>query len=157
MAIDIHEETNLRLTRRTFLGKTVRGVGSLALASLLSPSLINAAEIEKWHGIITTPHVPPKAKRIIHLCMAGGPSHLETLDYKPKLAELDGQSMPKSFTEGQPIAQLQGQADSLKCLGPTHEFKKFGESGQENEYGVSAYRKPRRRYLYCPFPENRAD
>ena len=73
MAIDIREETNLRLTRRTFLGKTVRGVGSLALASLLSPSLINAAEIEKWQGIITTPHVPPKTKRIIHLCMAGVP------------------------------------------------------------------------------------
>ncbi len=132
MAIDIHEETDLRLTRRTFLGKTVRGVGSLALASLLTPSLVNAApEIDRWQGIVTTPHVPPKAKRIIHLCMAGGPSHLETLDYKPQLAELHGQPMPKSFTEGQPIAQLQGQADSLKCLGPTHEFKKYGESGQE--------------------------
>ncbi len=132
MAIDIHEETELRLTRRTFLGKTVRGVGSLALASLLTPSIINAApEVDRWQGIVTTPHVPPKAKRIIHLCMAGGPSHLETLDYKPQLAELHGQPMPKSFTEGQPIAQLQGQADSLKCLGPTHEFKKYGASGQE--------------------------
>ncbi len=132
MAIDIHEETDLRLTRRTFLGKTVRGVGSLALASLLTPSIINAApEVDRWQGIVTTPHVPPKAKHIIHLCMAGGPSHLETLDYKPQLAELHGQPMPKSFTEGQPIAQLQGQADSLKCLGPTHEFKKYGESGQE--------------------------
>ena len=132
MAIDIHEETNLHLTRRTFLGKTVRGVGSLALASLLTPSLVNAApEIERWQGIVTAPHAPPKAKRIIHLCMAGGPSHLETLDYKPQLAELHGQPMPKSFTEGQPIAQLQGQADSLKCLGPTHEFKKYGQSGQE--------------------------
>ena len=132
MAIDIHEETNLRLTRRTFLGKAVRGIGSLALGSLLTPSLLNAApQIEQWPGIITEPHVPPKAKRIIHLCMAGGPSHLETLDYKPQLAELDGQPMPKSFTEGQPIAQLQGQADSLKCLGPTHEFKKWGQSGQE--------------------------
>jgi hypothetical protein len=39
--------------------------------------------------------------------------------------------MPKSFTEGQPIAQLQGQVNSLKCLGPTHEFKKWGKSGQE--------------------------
>ena len=132
MAIDIHKETDPRLTRRTFLGKTVRGVGSLALASLLTPSIINAApEVERWQGIVPTPHVPPKAKRIIHLCMAGGPSHLETLDYKPKLAELHGQPMPKSFTEGQPIAQLQGQADSLKCLGPTHEFKKYGQSGQE--------------------------
>ena len=41
--------------------------------------------------------------------MAGGPSHLETLDYKPKLAEMDGKPMPKSYTEGKPIAQLQGQ------------------------------------------------
>ncbi len=132
MAIDIHEETNRRLTRRTFLGKSVRSIGSLALGSLLAPSLLNAApEIERWPGIVTTSHVPPKAKRIIHLCMAGGPSHLETLDYKPQLAELHGQPMPKSFTEGQPIAQLQGQADSLKCLGPTHEFKKYGQSGQE--------------------------
>ena len=132
MAMDIHKETDLRLTRRTFLGRSVRSIGSLALGSLLTPSLLGAApEIERWPGIVTAPHVPPKAKRIIHLCMAGGPSHLETLDYKPQLAELHGESMPKSFTEGQPIAQLQGQADSLKCLGPTHEFKKYGQSGQE--------------------------
>ena len=130
--MDIHKGTDLRLTRRTFLGKSVRSIGSLALGSLLTPSLLGAApEIERWQGIVTTPHVPPKVKRVIHLCMAGGPSHLETLDYKPQLAELHGQPMPKSFTEGQPIAQLQGQADSLKCLGPTHEFKKYGQSGQE--------------------------
>ena len=130
MATDIHEETNLRLTRRTFLGKAVRSVGSLALGSLLVPSLLNAApKIERWPGIITQPHVPPKAKRVIHLCMAGGPSHLETLDYKPKLAEMHGKPMPESFTKGQPIAQLQNQ--ELKCLGPTHEFQKYGESGQE--------------------------
>ena len=61
--------------------------------------------------------------------MAGGPSHLETLDYKPKLAELSGKPMPESFTKGQPIAQLQGQ--QLKCLAPQHAFKKFGQSGQE--------------------------
>ena len=61
--------------------------------------------------------------------MSGGPSHLETFDYKPKLAELDGQPMPESFTKGQPIAQLQGQ--ELKCLGPQSKFSKHGESGQE--------------------------
>jgi hypothetical protein len=44
---------------------------------------------------------------------------------------MHGKPMPQSFTKGQPIAQLQGQANSLKCLGPTHEFKTFGESGQE--------------------------
>ncbi len=61
--------------------------------------------------------------------MAGGPSHLETFDNKPKLAELSGQAMPESFTKGQPIAQLQGQA--LKCFAPQFKFNKYGKSGQE--------------------------
>jgi hypothetical protein len=61
--------------------------------------------------------------------MAGGPSHLETLDHKPKLAEMHGEPMPESFTKGQPIAQLQGK--ELKCFAPQHPFKKYGESGQE--------------------------
>jgi len=53
--------------------------------------------------------VAPKAKRVIFLYMAGGPSHLETFDYRPQLAKLHGQPMPESFTKGQPIAQLQGK------------------------------------------------
>jgi hypothetical protein len=61
--------------------------------------------------------------------MAGGPSHLETLDYKPKLAQMHGQPMPESYTKGQPIAQLQGA--KLTCFAPQHPFKKFGKSGQE--------------------------
>ena len=61
--------------------------------------------------------------------MAGGPSHLETFDYKPKLAEMNGQPMPESFTKGQPIAQLQGA--KLNCFAPQHAFKKCGKSGQE--------------------------
>ena len=56
---------------------------------------------------------------------------METFDYKPKLEELDGKPMPKSFTEGQQIAQLQGQANNLKVLGPQHKFAKYGKSGQE--------------------------
>jgi hypothetical protein len=60
--------------------------------------------------------------------MAGGPSQLETFDDKPELARLDGQPMPDSYTVGQPIAQLQGQA--LKCLGPLTKFGKYGASGQ---------------------------
>ncbi len=61
--------------------------------------------------------------------MAGGPSHLETFDYKEKLKELDGQPMPASITDGQPIAQLQGK--ELKCLAPQFSYSKHGESGQE--------------------------
>lgn len=117
------------INRRSFLNRGTTGIGALALAAMLHDS--RAARSDgKWTGVIRKPHVQPRAKRVIHLCMAGGPSHLETLDYKPKLAEMNGKPMPKSITEGQPIAQLQGSRDNLKCLGPQHEFRNFGKSGQ---------------------------
>jgi len=126
-----YEAFKLEQTRRTFLGRAASGIGSVALAALLNPKLFadEKTPSDRWRGIITAPHVAPKAKRVIHLYMAGGPSHLETFDYKPKLAEMHGKPMPDSFTKGQPIAQLQGQ--QLKCFAPQHEFKKFGKSGQQ--------------------------
>jgi hypothetical protein len=120
------------INRRSFLGHSTASLGAMALASLLDPAALRGAESAantRWGGLIQPTHFPPRAKRVIHLCMAGGPSHLETLDYKPKLAELGGQPMPESFTKGQPIAQLQGK--ELKVLSPQHPFEKFGESGQE--------------------------
>ena len=61
--------------------------------------------------------------------MAGGPSHLESFDYKPELKRIDGQPFPASFTKGQQLAQLQNT--ELKARGPFVEFKKHGKSGQE--------------------------
>jgi hypothetical protein len=118
------------VSRRAFLGRA--GIGSMGLASLLNPALMQAErpQVDKWSGVLKKLHHKPKVKRVIHLCMAGGASHLETFDYKPKLRELNGKPMPKSVTEGQPIAQLQGKRNQLKCLGPQHDFKKFGKSGQ---------------------------
>ena len=124
----------LDIHRRTFL-RSGAAVGGVALASLLDPRFLGAAEdatrraTEEWLGVVNPRHLAPRAKRVIYLYMAGGPSHLETLDHKPKLAELHGQAMPESLTKGQPIAQLQGQ--QLKCFAPQHAFKKFGESQQE--------------------------
>lgn len=119
-----------QLTRRTFLGKTGAGIGSFALASLLSPDLGLAADpAPRGKGLLQPLHFAPKAKRVIYLTMAGGPSHLETLDYKPKLAAMHGQPMPESMTRGQQIAQLQGQ--KLLCHGPQFPFQKFGKSGAE--------------------------
>ncbi|SVC00023.1 uncharacterized protein METZ01_LOCUS252877, partial [marine metagenome] len=110
------------VSRRAFLGQT--GLGTMGLASLLNPALMAAdrPEIDKWPGVLKQLHHKPKIKRVIHLCMAGGASHLETLDYKPKLREMHGKPMPKSVTEGQPIAQLQGKRNNLTCLGPQHDF-----------------------------------
>jgi hypothetical protein len=59
-------------------------------------------------GILGKHHVPPKAKRVIFMVMAGGASHLELFDNKPELAKRHDQPMPESITRGQPIAQLQG-------------------------------------------------
>ena len=110
------------------------GVGGLALGSLLNPLAAFAKQAQQpdsdnWAGVVNPLHFPPRAKRVIFLYMAGGPSHLETFDPKPKLAELHGQPMPESFTTGQPIAQLQGQ--KLNCFGPQYEFKAWGKSGQK--------------------------
>jgi len=113
------------LTRRSFLGGGVCGIGAIAAQQLMARTTSN----ERYDGVVSPRHHPPRVKRVIHLYMAGGPSHLETLDFKPKLQELHGQPMPESFTRGQPIAQLQGQR--LTCLGPQHPFARFGESGQE--------------------------
>ena len=128
------ERFALSINRRTFLRNAAYGLGGLALASLLDPALIGGAQAAvakkgKWRGIVNPPHYPIRARRIIHLCMAGGPSHLESFDYKPKLKELDGKPFPESFTKGQQLAQLQGA--ELKARGPFCEFKKWGRSSQE--------------------------
>ncbi len=114
------------VSRRTFLGRTAAGMGTVALASLVD----RRARAEGQPGVLTPLHHRPRAKRVIFLVMAGGASHLETLDYKPKLAEMAGKPMPTSITEGQPIAQLQGNK-KLTCLAPQHAFRKWGRSGQE--------------------------
>src|SRR6187431_82432 len=101
------------LQRRTFLSQLGVGVGSAALWTLMGEdSLLHAAgdaSTNGYRGLPSLPHFPPRVKRVIFLCMAGGPSHLETFDFKPKLLELQGQPMPESYTKGQPIAQLQGR------------------------------------------------
>ncbi len=119
-----------QVKRRTFLTHAGIALGSTALATMLgTESPASNPEPAAQQGLAGLPHHPPRIKRVIFLCMAGGPSHLETFDYKPKLAELDGQPMPASFTKGQPIAQLQGQ--ELKCQGPLTKFNKYGRNGQQ--------------------------
>ncbi|MDI1311100.1 DUF1501 domain-containing protein [Prosthecobacter sp.] len=112
-------------TRRAFLGRTTQGLGSVALTSLLQPNLLHAAS----RGVLGTLPFAQKAKRVIWLTMAGGPSQLELFDPKPKLAEMDGKPMPESFTKGQQLAQLQGQ--KLVCKGPMFRFQKYGECQME--------------------------
>src|SRR5436853_5553557 len=124
-----------QITRRAFLGRAAQGVGTVALASLLGQeqALANAAGPKTQRPTPNAQRLqlayPAKAKRVIWVTMAGGPSHLETFDHKPKLAEMHGKPMPESITAGQQLAQLQGKP--LNCFGPQWGFKKFGQSGAE--------------------------
>ncbi|QEG41923.1 DUF1501 domain-containing protein [Roseimaritima ulvae] len=125
--------TDLLNNRRTFLSRCGLGIGGAAFASLLARdasarNVAAGASSANPPGREGLPHHPPRIKRVIFLCMAGGPSHLETFDYKPELERLDGQPMPTSYTEGQPIAQLQGA--KLKVQGPLTKFAQYGDSGQ---------------------------
>ena len=114
------------LTRRTFLGRSTQGVGTVALASLLGREAAVAAPAR---GVVHPLPLPPRAKRVIWLTMAGGPSQLETFDPKPKLAAMHGKPMPESFTKGQQLAQLQGQ--ELFCHAPQFKFQRFGRDQVE--------------------------
>jgi hypothetical protein len=118
--------TPSEISRRAFLSRTAQGLGAAALASLLNPRSLHAATS---HGVLQNLPLPQKAKRVIWLSMAGGPSHLETFDPKPKLGEMNGKPMPESFTKGQQLAQLQGQP--LMCFGPQHPFAKYGKNQTE--------------------------
>jgi hypothetical protein len=122
---NLFESSRRYQSRRAFLGRSAQGLGSLALASLLRGNAL----AETSSGIISPLHHAPKVKRVIWLYMAGGMSHLETFDPKPKLAALNGKPMPESITRGQQIAQLQGS--KLNCFAPQHPFKKWGQSGLE--------------------------
>lgn len=131
--LDVHaaQAVLLSQTRRKFLTSMSGSLGSLALGCLLGKQAFagddpNRNLVEKE---LRKPHRKPRAKRVIHLCMAGGPSQFELLDPKPVMKQRDGQAMPKSLTAGQPIAQLQGQA--LRIMGPQASFSPSGKSGLE--------------------------
>lgn len=115
------------LSRRAFLHRSAQGLGAAALASLSGGATSALGAEGQWRGVLKQRHRPARTRAVIHLCMAGGPSHLETFDYKPALAKLHGQAMPESYTQGKPIAQLQGK--ELKVLGPQHPFRRHGQSG----------------------------
>jgi uncharacterized protein (DUF1501 family) len=110
-------------TRRHFFAGSAAGIGSAALGTLLGESdASGASSIRKF------PNHPPKAKRVIYLYMAGGPSQFETFDDKPILRELNGKPIPSSLTDGVKLAFLQYEA--LKCFGTDVGFKRCGRSGQ---------------------------
>jgi hypothetical protein len=105
--------------RRAFLNQAGVSLGSIGLASMLSDENRAAA------SAMDSFHVPPRAKAVIYLFMAGGPSQLELFENKPKLKELSGQTPPESFMKDRRFAFLKG---TETLLGPQRPFGRYGES-----------------------------
>jgi hypothetical protein len=122
---DLDNALTLARTRRHFFRDCGVGVGSMALASLLARDA-GAAPERKDPLAPRKPHHPPKAKAVVFLFMAGGPSHLDLFDPKPKLNDLNGQKVPESFTQGKRFAFIKGDA---KLLGSPQKFEKAGKCG----------------------------
>ena len=114
------------ITRRHFFSRCALGLGSIALGSLLNETrasaFINPMAPRRSH-------FRPRAKNVIYLFMAGGPSQLELFDYKPKLIELNGQPIPESYIEGKRFAFM-GSSHGTKLLGTRRAFTRHGQSGR---------------------------
>lgn len=120
-------ENGLHVTRREFFGKSATGIGTLALASLLTRD--GNASAVPLGGLPDLPHFAPKAKRIIYLFQNGAPTHVDLFDYKPKLQELHGKPLPAGYAEGKRFSTMTGQADGKLMLAPVEPFQQHGESG----------------------------
>ena len=110
------------------LERSALGFGSVALSSLMLEERTQAA-IHQSHGRVATPHFTPQAKSIIFLFMGGGPSQVDTFDYKPELTKLDGKSTPESIREKFQRTATMGNG-TRKLMGSPFKFKRYGECGQ---------------------------
>jgi hypothetical protein len=117
-----------QITRRWFFHDCAVGVGAIALGELLRQAGFAAATRTDPLSP-KSPHYPAKAKRVIYLFMAGGPSHLELLDYKPQLAKYDGKLPPADLLHGYRAAFI--NPSTTKLLGPKFKFAKKGKCGAE--------------------------
>jgi len=113
------------IARRHFLRECGVGLGKMSLAALLT----DAFAAEGTNALAArAPHFPAKAKRVIHLFMAGAPSHLDLFDYKPELAKLEGKPLPPSVIGDQRYAFIRSDA---AVMGPRFKFAKHGQCGAE--------------------------
>ena len=126
-------EMELRgLTRRHFFGRCALGLGSIALATLMrEKAMLGSAPRSLANPLAPRPaHFTPRARNIIYLFMAGGPSQLELFDYKPRLVELNGKPIPDSYLEGKRFAFMNSSfKERTKLMGTRRSFRQHGRSG----------------------------
>ena len=123
---------NFAMKRREFFGRFAFGLGGAALFGLLNRDTFAAATPKgenPFKGILPAPHFPAKARRVIYLFMAGGPSQLDLFDHKPLLNERNGQDLPESVRMGQRLTGMTGYQATLPMAGSIFKFAQHGQSG----------------------------
>lgn len=118
-------------SRRSFLKKSSLGFGSIALSALINPSIISAQRVFKndYNNIDKSPHFIPKAKRVIYLFQSGGPSQIETFDFKPELLNWHGKEIPPSLKKTQRNSGMVEGQSSYPLVKSIFDFKQYGNSG----------------------------
>ena len=124
--MNLQREYQLLLTRRQLFGRTAVGIGTAALASLLNERLFAADRDPslKTPGALPALHFAPKAKRVIYLFMAGGPSQMDTFDFHPEMRKLHA-----SVRMGQRVTGMTAFQKSFPCVAPMFKFAQHGKSG----------------------------
>ena len=118
------------MTRRHFFRRTTNGLGIAALATLLEQDgFAQSPAPSARPGVMRVLHHAPKAKRVIYLFMSGGPSHIDLLDYKPRLRELHGTELPASVRMGQRVTGMTAGQRSFPCVAPMNGFRRCGQAG----------------------------
>ena len=120
-----HATPSSLVSRRELLQRMGMGFGGIALADLMGAARIANAS----GGTLSAPHLMPTAKRVIYLFQSGGPSQLETFDYKPLLNERHGQPLPDSVRKGQRLTGMSGNQSQLPLAGSIFKFQQQGQSG----------------------------
>ena len=120
------ENISQKLDRRNFFLKTASGLGAFALGNLLAHSS-DAKSIEQ-NLLAALPSIAPKAKRVVYLFMAGGPSQFETFDYKPRLSNMFGQDLPDSVRKGQRLTGMSANQAVLPVVPSAYKFNQHGKN-----------------------------
>ncbi|MBI2424236.1 MAG: DUF1501 domain-containing protein [Candidatus Hydrogenedentes bacterium] len=119
-------EQRLHINRRQFFGKCATGIGTAALASLVSPDLFASMSDPMAPR---APHFAPKAKRVIYLFQSGAPSQLDLFDYKPQMAKMFDQDLPDSIRMGQRLTGMTSGQTRFPVAPSIFKFQQYGQGG----------------------------
>ncbi len=131
--MDPHREWAQLENRRQFFGRTAKGIGVAALASLLQHDLpaepLSPLTNPGEGGVLSLLHRAPKAKRVIYLSMNGAPSQLDLFDYKPKMGDLFDADLPESIRMGQRLTTMTSGQKRFPIAPTIYKFRQYGQAG----------------------------